>query len=103
MSVFDDLGFPPDWPDWPYPPGAFRRGYANQQNQFYGLGMQQNRHNQQMTTQALADWYRQASIQSAPPRERHICDYCRTIMEWRDIDPAPRKCTSCGAPRRAFK
>lgn len=29
------------------------------------------------------------------------CDFCGSVMAWRpEKDPIPRKCTSCGAPRK---
>jgi hypothetical protein len=35
----------------------------------------------------------------APPQWG--CDYCGTLMTWRErIDPIPQKCNGCRAPRR---
>lgn len=33
--------------------------------------------------------------------ERWTCAHCGTLREWRSVDPGPKKCESCGAPRMA--
>lgn len=36
-----------------------------------------------------------------PSLERWTCAHCGTLKEWRSVDPGPKKCESCGAPRKA--
>jgi rubrerythrin len=44
-------------------------------------------------------YHMMGEVSHARAREQWKCAYCGTVTSWRDVDPAPKKCPSCGAYR----